>query len=310
MRVRAHFLAAVVFVSSASALAAKPASFEKQYKAAVKLENSGDLTGALAAFEAIPAESRDYNAKLHIASCKKKLGRLLEAAKDYDAIRTDPKADSATVDTAASDLEDVRGRTPKIRLRLTAATTGVVVTVDGAEVTAPTEHLVNPGEHAVIAKRGEAVVYERRLTLPESAAVEVEIDAPVAPKANAAPPVVTAPEAPPPSSSGAGRAVPFYIAGGVLGVGAVVSFVLASSAKSSVADNCAAQHSLTCNLDDAGGSRVRTWETIGWVSGGLAVAAIGVGIVIHSRGSSTTSSSAAVRPTIGVMNGLVLEGRF
>ena len=51
MRVRAVMLAAVVVLGSASAMA-KPYTFEKQYKAAVKQENTGDITGALAAFEA------------------------------------------------------------------------------------------------------------------------------------------------------------------------------------------------------------------------------------------------------------------
>lgn len=113
MRRCARILAIAVLLASTSATA-KPAAIDKQYKAALKLENSGDLAGALAAFEAIPAEQRDYNTKLHIAGCKKKLGRLLDAEKDYEAIRTDPKADTATVETAASDLEDLRGRIPKI----------------------------------------------------------------------------------------------------------------------------------------------------------------------------------------------------
>lgn len=310
MRARAFMLAAVIVLGSVPAMA-KPYAFEKQYKAAVKQENSGDLAGALAAFEAIPEDKRDYNTKLHIASCKRKLGRLLDAEKDYEAIRTDPKADTPTVETAASDLEDLRTRIPKLRIRLTKATAGVVVTVDGAEVKPPLEHRTNPGDHEVIAKRGDAVVYERRVNLPESASIEVEIDAPVAPTAAVvAPPPVVAPEAPPPRSN-AGRAVPFYIAGGVLGAGAIVSFVLASSAKDGVTENCAAQHALNCNLDDAGGSRVRTWETVGWVTGALAVGAIGVGIVIHARRSDApTASATMVRPTVGTMNGLMVEGRF
>lgn len=307
---RAAALALALILVSSTAIAAKPYAYEKQYKAAVKQENSGDLVGALAAFEAIPESSRDWNTKLHISGCKKKLGRLKDAEKSYEAIKNDPKADTATVETAASDLEDVRTRIPKIRLRLTAATTGVIVTVDGEEITPPVEHKVDPGEHAVLAKRGDKVVYERRLTLPESASVEVEIDAPATPAAKAVlPPPPIAKDVPAPTG-GASRALPFYITGGVLGVGAVVSFALASSAKSEVSDNCAAQHSVTCNLDEAGGSRVRTWETIGWVSGGLAVAAIGVGIVIHSRGGSTSTTTALVRPQVGAVSGLMVEGRF
>lgn len=185
-------LVAVAIVVSASANA-KPTSIEKQYKAAVKLESSGDVASALAAFEAIPPEQRDYNTLLHIAGCKKKLGRLLDAEQAYEAIRTDPKADIATVETAASDLEDVRSRIPRLRIRLTPGTTGVVVTVDGVAVTPPLEHRTNPGEHAVVTKRGELVVHERRVVVQEAVAIDVEIDAPVntpAPRPSAAPVVI------------------------------------------------------------------------------------------------------------------------
>lgn len=61
-----RFYAFPLFVSlavagAAPASAAKPKTFEKEYKAAVKLENAGDLMGALAAFEAIPEDKRDYD---------------------------------------------------------------------------------------------------------------------------------------------------------------------------------------------------------------------------------------------------------
>ena len=49
---------------TSGALAAKPPSIEKQYKAAVKLEVSGDIAGALAAFEAIPEGKRDYRVRV------------------------------------------------------------------------------------------------------------------------------------------------------------------------------------------------------------------------------------------------------
>ncbi len=288
---------------------------QQQYKAAVKLEVAGDLVGALAGFETIPSEQRDYNTKLHIAGCKKKLGRLKAAEKDYEAIAKDTKADAATVETAESDLADVRARIPKIRIRMTAATAGVVVTVDGDAVTPPVEYRVDPGEHEVLAKRGGAIVYERRVTLPESAGVEVVIEAGTGAAAGTAPP-------PPPAAVSdvatdakpRGSAVgplPFYIGGGVFAVGAAVSFAVAMSSKDTVATNCGSQHSLTCDVDAAGGRSLRTWETLGWVSGGLTLASIGIGIVLHVRGQrSTPSHTALVRPSAGEMNGVVLEGWF
>ncbi len=216
---------------------------------------------------------------------------------------------SATIETAASDLEDVRARIPKLRLRLSAATTSAVVTVDGVAVTPPLDHRVNPGEHEVVAKRDGAVVYERRLSLPESASVEVMIDAPAIASSSPRPePTGIAYETKP--ASGWTRAVPFYVGGAVLGVAAIGSFFLASSAESDVRDKCAAQLALSCDLDAAGSGRVRTWETIGWISAGVGVAALGVGIVLHARTDDSATVNTALRPSVGAINGLVVEGRF
>ncbi len=288
-------------------------SLEQQYKAAVKLEVSGDIVGALAAFEAISPS--DYATKLHIASCKRKLGRFLDAERDYESIATDPNADSATRDTAASDLDDLRTRIPKLRLRFSAGTSGVIVTIDGTAVKVPGEHRTNPGAHEVVGKRGNSVVYERRVNLAESSSIEVEIDAPGA--AHAGPPgQKETPPAPPPTSTPPSTTIgplPFYVGGGILAAGSVVSFVLASSAQDSVKDHCASQQALACDTDAAGASRMRTWETIGWMTGGAAVAAIGVGIVIHVRGrepATTAPMPSVVRPIVGALNGLVWEGRF
>ncbi|MBI2390075.1 MAG: hypothetical protein HYV09_10840 [Deltaproteobacteria bacterium] len=304
-------LALALLLTPSPVVASPGYAYDKEYKIAVKLENAGDLVAALAAFEAIPESARDYNTKLHIASCKKKLGRLKEAAQDYEKIKNDPKADTPTVETAASDLEDVERRIPKIRVRLAAATTAVVVMVDGAEVKPPVDHPVNPGEHEVIAKRGAKVVYERRVTLPESAAVEVEIDAPIAATPSAQP------EVPAPTPEGRPKppsrisATPFFIGSGVLAVGAVVSFVLARSAQTDLESNCAAQKTPKCDTDLAGASRVRTWETIGWVSGGVALASLGVGIALTTRSSEPTNKTTAiVTPLVGPTVGLSVEGRF
>ncbi len=310
---RALALALVFLLASSTAVAAPPFAYDKEYKAAVKLENAGDIVAALAGFEAIPDGARDYNTKLHIASCKRKLGRLKEAAQDYEKIRSDPKADPATVDTAASDLLDVQQKIPMVRVRLTVATTGVIVAIDGEEIKPPVDHPVNPGAHQVIAKRDAKVVYERRVTLPESASVEVEIDAPPVAAVPSAklPTTEPTPEEPtkPPSRI---RATPFFIGGGILVAGSVVSFVLAKSAQSDVEANCAVQKTKTCDADAAGEPRMRTWERVGWVSGGLALVSIGAGVAFLATrpGEPSSKASAIVTPLVGSTISLSLEGRF
>lgn len=172
--------AGAVLVASSVASAA-PKGYEPKYAGAVKMENSGDLVGALATFESIPKESRDFDTRLHIAGCKKKLGRLLEAQQDYESIRTDPKADAPTRDTAASDLEDLGGRIPKVRVTVSERSSGVFVTLDGHETTTPATVLVNPGPHVVVAKRGPSIVFERTVDVAEATTINIEVDAPAPP---------------------------------------------------------------------------------------------------------------------------------
>ena len=176
MRPLACLLAVSLTLGSLPALAQGP----DPYKTGVKLENSGDLVGALAAFESIPEAKRDFNTRLHIAGVREKLGRYLEAEKDYEAIRTDPKADAATVDTAAAALQDLRARIPKLVVKVTAATTGVKVSLDGKEITHPATTAVNPGTHVVVATRGTEQVFKREVTIAESTTLEVLVDAPAA----------------------------------------------------------------------------------------------------------------------------------
>lgn len=270
------------------------------YKTGVKLENTGDLVGALASFESIPAEKRDFNAKLHIASCKKKLGRMLEAEKDYEAIRTDPKADGATVDTAASDLEDLRPRIPKLVVKLTPATRDVAVTVDGGAAKPPLTLSVNPGAHSVVATRGEDVVFKREVTLTESTTIEVLVDAP----SPSAPAVVAAPvvrDAPPPSSSsqrtwgwiGVGTGVAF-------GGAALGAWLYSGALASSYREDCAAGP-----CDKARETPIRTWETVSFVSVGAAVVTAGVGVTLLL--TAPKENPVAVTAT---QNGVYLVGSF
>lgn len=271
------------------------------YKKGVKLETAGDLVGALASFESIAVEKRDYNTKLHIASCKKKLGRMLEAEKDYEAIRTDPKADSATVDTAASDLEDLRSRIPKLVVKLTPATRDVAVTIDGQEAKLPVTMPVNPGLHSVVATRGGDVVFKRDVTLSESTTIEVQVDAP-------APSVVTAPiahppETPPPPAPSSSQRTWGWIGlgtGVVVGGAALGAWLYSGSLASSYLADCAAGP-----CDKSRETPIRTWETVSFVSAGVAVVAAGVGVTLLL--TAPKEKPVAVTATT---NGLYLVGSF
>lgn len=310
MRALSALLALSLVLGSVPASAQTP---EQKYKTGVKLENSGDLVGALASFESIPVEKRDFNARLHIAGCKKKLGRLLEAEQDYEAIRTDPKADKPTVETAASDLEDLRPRIPKLVVKLSAATSNVKVVIDGHETKVPVTVTVNPGTHSVLATRGESQVFKRDVTLAESTTIEVEVDAP----APASAPVV----APTPSSttttvtskdvaSSSSQKVWGWVAvgGGVaFGAAAIGSWVYSGKLSDEYLSECRANPD---NCDKSKESSARTFETLTWVSGGLAVVAVGVGVTLLVTAPKSSEKTVALRPTFGAVNGFVLSGAF
>ncbi|MGZ3418534.1 MAG: hypothetical protein ACXVEE_11750 [Polyangiales bacterium] len=285
------------------------------YKTGVKLENAGDLVGALASFESIPEAKRDFNTRLHIAGVREKLGRYLEAEKDYEAIRTDPKADPATVDTAAAALQDLRARIPKLVVKVTAATTGVKVTLDGKEITHPATTAVNPGTHTVIAVRGTEQVFKREVTIAESTTLEVLVDAPAAsstvsasPPVSAAKPIDVAPSAPASSSQ---KTIGWITigAGGAFAVLGIVSHLQANKA--------ADDYSATCHdpltpgypnsCPDDGKSKVRTWESIRLASGIAAVVGIGVGVTLLL---TAPKEGVAVKAQTGAVNGLLLEGHF
>jgi hypothetical protein len=313
-------LLATVFASLAPAALASPAASPaeaKPYKEAVKLESDGDVVGALAKFESIPEAKRDFLVRLHIASCKHKLGRFLASQRDLEGILADPKVDAATRETAQSDLDDLRARTPKVSLRVSPATTGVVVTLDGEVVAAPAGRALDPGAHVVIATRDGTQVFKRELQLTEATAIDVEIDAPTARTTPPAP--VTAnptPIAPPVvGTSGSGLRTTGWIlvaVGGVAGLGAAGAWWQSSSAY----DDWKASCGLT-GCDDDKASRVRTWDRTKVVGAGLAVVAVGVGVTLlvaapngSGVGEKPPAASLSVRATSGAITGVVLEGRF
>lgn len=96
----AAVIAATLFVGIAMAA---PYKYEKQYKSAVKAEVAGDVLGALTAFEAIPLADRDIATRVHIASCKRKLNRLLEADRDLAVLLETAGLDQAWRETIESD---------------------------------------------------------------------------------------------------------------------------------------------------------------------------------------------------------------
>lgn len=313
MRPLALALASVLALTSVAPAFAQ-GGIEQQYKASLKLEKEGDLVGALAGFEAIPEAKRDFNTRFHIAGLKEKLGRLLEAERDYETIRTDPKADSPSVESAAGALQDLRPRIPKLVVKLTTATSGVNVTIDGHDTKVPVTVNVNPGTHSVVATRGTDQVFRRDVTMAESTTIEVFVDAP----APAAPPVVAPAASPSASPSGMADTSPSnssqktwgYVAIGAGAAFAVLGGVAYLQTRSAITDYNDTCNDKTCTGDfDAANSKKNTWGAISYV--GLAGAVIGVGVGITLLVTAPkTETGVTVKASAGKVNGFVLEGRF
>jgi hypothetical protein len=299
---------------------AGPTETQAKYKAGLQAEADHDYERALATYEEIPAAERTVLVRLHIASMKVRLGRFTEAEELLAALAKDPAA-SAVRETALGDLADLRARMPRLTVTV-ASGVGVDlwVTVDDKHVGPPTTLALNPGAHVVIATRAGVEVFRQKVTLLDSQTLEVEIDDRAAPSTA---PVghVSVPSSTPTgatdrlaggdaSRSGLSRAAPFLVGAGVLGLTSGTAFLLARSQSIVVRESCAAQPSYDCDLETAGSGRVRTWQTVGWIGAGAALASAGLGVVLWLT-TPESGKSVAVIPTFGRDTASIrIEGRF
>lgn len=198
---------------------AVPKGAEKQYKSALKLENEGHLEEALAAFRLLEKTS-DFDVRLHIGACLRKLGRFKEARAAYESIRDDPKADQPTRDTAVSDLTDLKTRIPTVKVSVTAASGDLMVLLDGAVIETPTTAELDAGEHLIVARRIDVPVYEQRIFATESATLTVVVDAPIPKSSPVAPAPRPTPERTPETIRTRWRPVVGY---SLIGIGAVAA---------------------------------------------------------------------------------------
>jgi len=313
---------------------------------AAKLEAAGKFEAALAAFEAMP--DRSAAVLMHLGQCKQRVGRLLDAQRDFRVVSADPLADQVQKDSAEAALREIDQKIP--RLRIGSKASDLVTTLDGASVAMPGVFRVDPGEHVVRATRAGVQVFERRLVVAEGDSPEIVVDVPSAGSAPAQPAVsagptfrfdhntgpvavATGPNATIDQSTVAtgpnatidqsthnhfavrdrfARASPFVVGAGIFAVAGVAFHLFREAEVRSVSDNCATQHSFTCDTDAAGAGKVNTLSTltkVAFIGAGAALVAGGVlfALPIASAASKEGKPRAIIGPTLG---GLVMRGTF
>lgn len=215
-----------------------------------------------------------------------------------------------------------------IEVKAEARAAGLEVKLDGEKVVDGmfgTAMPIDPGSHTLSASAPNKKPWETTFsiaTTAEKKAVEVAKleDVPASP--------TTAPTAPAPAPSGtspskdvapqppapAGTPTIAYVAlgaGALFIGGAVFSRIKMGSELDDYRARCADQLTVVCD-DPDGRSRVRTWETLSWVSGGVGLAALGVGvalIVTAPRGEKKAAVTASPA-TLAGGPGLMISGAF
>ncbi|MEZ4226527.1 MAG: hypothetical protein R3B13_36610 [Polyangiaceae bacterium] len=235
-----------------------------------------------------------------------KLGRLVEAAERYeDTRRSQLSSDTSNafeeaVAQASEELRSLRPRIPLLTIVVQnsgEALESLEVRLDGRLVPVAligVHHPVDPGAHRIVVKRGDKVVSERRLSLPEGKELTVTLDA----SGQFAETTTPSTGQPPWAwiSLGIGAA------GLVTGVAAGA---LMLDKKSKLDDACTP----TCpesSQDDL--DAFRTARTVSFIGYGVGILGLGVGgTLLLTEDSDETS--AGVAPAVGLGH-ISIRGRF
>jgi hypothetical protein len=154
---------------------AAPATIPDLSLAAQKAERAGDMAGCIRNEQAALALRESARARLHLASCESRAGKLVAAyantvgARDL-ARRT---GDAETARVASARAEELEARLPTIEVHLDAATSAIL---DGEPLANGASSVVDPGAHELIVTFVGAAS-RKTITVVERDAVELVADA-------------------------------------------------------------------------------------------------------------------------------------
>ncbi|HEY4121847.1 MAG TPA: hypothetical protein VGM56_28470 [Byssovorax sp.] len=302
---------AAALTALATVAAAAPTSEQRARELGAQglaLFDKGDFVGALVKLHAARDLYAAPSLSLAIARCERRLGHLLAASAAYlDAAKVElPPNASTTLKEAQAAATRERAALAQVIPTITLVVEGAsdaAITIDDARVPADAAgqpRQVDPGVHAVEARAGDRVA-RASVTVAEgdTRRVSLSLAAPtVAEPASAAPVVASQPSRWP---------VWVALGGGVAGLAAGGVFAgLAASKRSSLdTSGCNSGHvcppSAQSDVDAYNGARVGS--TVGFIAGGVGVAAAGVLFFVLRPSAPASASSFVVRPTANGVGG-------
>jgi hypothetical protein len=327
--IAAHLAVALALANAPGALyGAEPSPADKAtardaYLAGTDLRAKGNHKGALEKFRAAYALLPTPITALEVGRSLVDVGQLIEGNEKLIEAATMPAKSNESADAkkARADAkklaDEVEARIPSIRVQLSGAPDGgsVIVSIDSQVV--PVDALamprkVNPGKHTIVAKIEGGEPSETTITVAEgeSRTAKLTLKAPDSSERSSGSARRRDGErtTPPPNAEASGTSawayVGFTVAGVGLGVGAIQG-LRAKKMDDDLGNACPTR--VNCSASDV--STYNTTRTTAFISLGVGVVGLGVGVAALVWGGETKRTGAWVAPWVGV-GSIGLKGAF
>jgi len=329
-------LSLVAFDASADPTQKQLDEARDAFKAGLEKEKAGDYTGALAKFEITAKVKATPQVRFHIALCHDKLGKLKQAADEYDQAAKEAEEKKVAEVTKAAPMlaQKARERLAKITITYAKNVAPTKVLLDGAEIDKDEAHgagmTVDPGAHVLVAVGADGKEFRSEFKLTEKEdkwiTVALATEEPVKPVEpvdtkieTKTEPVEDAPvsdkpakDLPVPSSS-------LKTYGLVIGGFGIVSLGLSAAfygVRVAAVNDLDGQCTSDLRCPQSSGptlDRAKTFTTLSRVALGVGVVSVGAGAYLFFKGKSEEAKSASVRfvpyaPSASV--GFGMEGVF
>lgn len=284
------------------AFAQAPAEIEaarENFKEGLALEKEGKYDEALAKFVAVAAVKKTPQVRFHIGLCNEKLGHYGHAIEAYEAAAKQAEAENnapEVLNVAPGLAEKLKAKRAKLTIHFADNQVPETLSIDGVavELAAATNYPLDPGPHVVLATQGDYKLREetklgegeaKTLTLKFGGSATETVDVPAYDHPAENP--KDEPDTVGPKSKGTTRTIG-YVVGGVGVVSLILSgafFAVRAGAKSDLENACADGTPKRCapSAEDSF-DKAKTFETMGWVAGGIGVAALATGAVLIITG--------------------------